>query len=290
MATDSVRCVLVKIHGIGQQPEDWSKDFDTALAAQLTAGEQALLAQQSVWWAPLSRLPGLPTASLGPGVRANNTATSTTNQAFVDYSHYLATSGAGAPGAGDATAGHPADVGSVVGGLANQVIKIGNQQIAMADHVTDVANYIGNNRIRLAIQECLSTALLQMQQAHPSATMILASHSQGTIIAYDMLRLFAARVPTLKIWVSMGCPLAWYLNGASWGSNEIEMSAIRQWVNLYDPQDAVGQDLDRLTSWSPIVPEDINVDNVAHSLHPHDHWNNPVVVAKYVELIRAALA
>ena len=72
MATDSIRCVLVKIHGIGQQPQDWSRDFDTALANELTASEQARVAQQSVWWAPLSRLPGTSTAALGSGLASGS--------------------------------------------------------------------------------------------------------------------------------------------------------------------------------------------------------------------------
>jgi hypothetical protein len=289
--TDNVRCVLVKIHGIGQQPQDWSKDFDDALAAALTPGELAVLAQQSVWWAPLSRLPGTPTRALpGAGVAPGSTATTATNQAFVEYSRHLARSMATTgPRSTLPSGARSFDLGSVIGGLTGQLITLGTQQISMADHAADVANYIGNNQIRLAIQETLSSVLLAMQADHPKATLILGSHSQGTIISYDMVRLLAGQLSSMKVWVSMGCPLGWYLDGASWGPNEMEMSAGLRWVNLYDPQDVVGQDLDRLASWSPVVPEDIDVNNVGQGLHPHDHWHNPAVVARYVELIQASL-
>jgi hypothetical protein len=264
-------------------------DFDAALAAQLTPVELAALDQASVWWAPLSRLPFTAPTARAPGVAPSQTASVATAQAYTDYAKYLAASSA--PTTPAATAPHLAavDVGSLLGGLAKRVIKIGSDQFSMLDHVTDVANYIGNNRIRIAIQECLAKVLAAKQAAHPNATMILGSHSQGTIISYDVLRLMLGELPALKIWVSMGCPLGWYLDGASWGSNELEMIAAMRWLNLYDPQDVVGKDLKSLTNWSPAVPQDVNVNNVGHSLDAHDHWHNPDVVSQYVQLIRGAL-
>jgi hypothetical protein len=279
MAND-IRCAVIEIHGIGNQKPDWSKDFDTALTGQLTDDEQARLARKAVWWADLSRLPGAsPTAAVPTG---GATSTTATRQAYVDYAHHLA-------GASGAPAGGPADLGSTLGGIMNRVIKLKNDPVTVADHIADVANYVGNNKIRLAVQERLSAALFGMQADHPDATLIIASHSQGTIIAYDMVRLLAGQLPVLKVWVSMGCPLGWYLPAANWGDNTIELPATLRWINLYDPQDIVGQDLDRLAHWTPAVPEDINVNNVAQGLDPHDHWHNPVVVDKYVELIRAAI-
>jgi hypothetical protein len=290
MTTDDVKVVLVKIHGIGQQPENWSADFDAALAAQLTPAELAAVDQASVWWAPLSRLPFTPTTARASAAAPSQTASVATAQAYTDYAKYLAASSA--PPATTAAAPHLAavDIGSLLGGLANRVINIGSDQFSMLDHVTDVANYIGNNRIRIAIQECLAKVLAAKQAAHPDATMILGSHSQGTIISYDVLRLMLGELPGLKVWVSMGCPLGWYIDGASWGSNELEMVAALRWLNWYDPQDIVGKDLKSLTNWSPAVPEDVDIDNVGHGLDAHDHWHNPEVVNQYVQLIRAVLA
>jgi hypothetical protein len=268
--------VLVKIHGIGNQPQNWSKDFDAALAAQLPAAKQATFVNQSVWWADLSSIPGAPvTAAVAP---AGTTAITATQQAAADYAAHLEVQQAAAAGA---TAG----LGSVIGGLVHGVFGFKDGPVSVADHVADVANYIGNNRVRLAIQERLATALFGAQRDFPNAGIILGSHSQGTIIAYDVLRLLAGQLPAIDTWVTMGCPLGWYLGPPNWGDNEIELPGTVQWLNWYDPKDFVGQDLQRLARWTPAAPQDTDVDNVGHGLDAHDHWHNPVVIAGYAALI-----
>ena len=280
MTTDDVRCVLLKIHGIGNQRPEWSGDFDAALTSQLTALELAAFSHQSVWWADLSRLPGPPAAAgLAP---TGHTSSTSTMQAYVDYARYLMSHPASAASA-------ITDLGSLIGNLVNNVMDLQDGLVSLADHVTDVANYVGNNGIRLSVQQRLMASLFAAQAAHPQAALILASHSQGTIISYDVLRLLARQLPALKVWVTMGCPLGWYLGGASWGHNEIDLPGTVRWINLYDRNDLVGRDLELLAQWMPTVPEDIDVDNVGLGLHPHDHWRNPVVVAQYVGLIRQAL-
>src|SRR5205814_1015948 len=104
---------------------------------------------------------GTPTRALpGGGVAPGSTATTATNQAFVEYSDHLARSMMNTGARSTLPSGARSfDLGSVIGGLAGQVIKLGTQQISMADHATDVANYIGNNQIRLAIQDTLASAL-----------------------------------------------------------------------------------------------------------------------------------
>src|SRR5436309_3996510 len=108
MSPNGVRCVLVKIHGIGNQMPTWSSEFDAALGdrlATLPPEQQARVVNDSVWWADLSRLPGVrargqrgPAAAAGP-------ASPSYQIAYEQYTLYLAANDA-------AMSGDPRKLGS----------------------------------------------------------------------------------------------------------------------------------------------------------------------------------
>ena len=282
MLSPDVRCALVKIHGIGTQPETWSRDFDTLLSARLATlapDQQAQIVQESVWWADLSRLPG---QGLARAAAPAGTGSATYDLAYQQYTTYLA--------ANQVAISRSAEAFTLpFGDFAGQVIaRLRDGLVTVGDQAKDVANYVRNNGVRLAIQKRLSDSLFKVHAEHPQATIILGSHSQGAIIAYDVLRLIGPQLGPV-VWVTMGSPLAWYLNVGHWGAERLGIRETTTWLNYYDPRDIIGNVLAGLVRWPRPQPEDIDVDNVAQGLDAHDHWRNPEVVERYFQLIKRHL-
>jgi hypothetical protein len=223
---------------------------------------------------------GAAPASLGqPATLAQPTATADVEYglAYQSYGNYLASGGDPARG-GPAAFGLP-DPRTILLNLKSGVV-------SAADQSNDVASYVAQNGVRAQVLNRLSLKLYQVHDTYPNAVLILGSHSQGTMVSYDVLRQVHSRLPRLATWVTMGCPLAWYLNSARWGTEQLDISSALTWLNFFDNQDMVGKTLAPLVHWPAPQPQDINVDNVAHGLHPHDHWHNPDVVHRYGDLIR----
>jgi hypothetical protein len=282
MPTSDVRCALVKIHGIGNQPEDWSRDFDALLderLATLPAGQREQIVQHAVWWADLSRLPGL--EAIGPEA-VGTTERVTYELAYQQYMMYLAANEAAVS---PSTEGMESRFGDFARGIFDRIRDIA---LTPADNANDVANYVSNNAVRLAVQRRLGDRLFEVRAAHPGATIIVGSHSQGTIIAYDVLRLLGPQLGQL-VWVTMGSPLGWYLNFGRWGGDRLGIPEAMRWLNLYDRNDIVGRAVGGLVHWAAPRPEDIDVDNTGQGLGAHDHWHNRTVVEQYFTLIAEAL-
>lgn len=288
MLTSDVRCVLITIHGIGQQAADWHQQFDQALDAALglTTDQRARFVNESVWWADLSALPstgGVAAGGVGhPAELARPTAAVDVEYGLVhrSFSNYLASGGDPAMG-GTAAFGLP-DPRTIITNLRDVVFNA-------ADQANDVASYVSNNGVRAQIMNRLGSKLYQVHDSHPQANIILASHSQGTMVSYDVLRLASSRLPRLTTWVTMGSPLAWYLNAAKWGRELLSTSTALTWLNFFDDHDIVGKALAPLVGWAAPRPQDVNVDNVGQGLGAHDHWHNPTVVQRYADLIRPRL-
>ena len=232
----------------------------------------------SAWWADVSKLPGIgaPAAAGAPAIGANFTYTLVQN----DYMNYL-------QGAGATTAGVTAGFG-----LPNPlkiIARLKDVTVRAGDSANDVANYVSNNSVRIQMLHRLSDKLFEVQAAHPGARIILGSHSQGTIIAYDVLRLSGSQLSHLATWVTMGSPLGWYLRFLRWGDEALDMPPSLTWLNFYDDEDKVGKGLAGLIAWPSPTPQDIDVDNRANGLDAHDHWHNPDVVERYFDLIRQYL-
>ncbi len=284
--------VLVKIHGIGNQKPDWSSWFDAGLSeklAALPAAQQGRVVNESVYWADLSELPaataGAPTPSAvtapaGPNSMAYNLA-------YQRYAQYLLAPELGA--AATPAELHLPDLTRVVANLKDVAVRA-------VDQANDVANYVSNNGVRLAIQSRLGDKLFEAQARYPGSRIILGSHSQGTIIALDVLRLLGAQLPQIAAWVTMGSPFGWY-ETIRWVVPEVDLPHGVKWLNLYDPNDRVGKELaplvGRLVStnqWTAPLPDDVNVNNTGAGLDAHDHWHNPAVLEQYVSLISGLLA
>ncbi len=286
MVNSNVRCALVKIHGVGNQAEDWSSGFDAMLdshMATLSATQRDAFVNESVWWADISHL--LVTPASGAGLTAGVVATTPTlaqTQALLanEYMNYLEQGGA-AEGAMPAVFGLP-DPTKVFARLKDVVV-------SYADSANDVANYVSNNNARLQILHRLRAKLVEVSTSYPNASIILGSHSQGTIVCYDLLRLGGGDFPNLSTWVTMGCPLNYYLNFLRWGTAQLEVRSNLTWLNYFDSGDKVGKAISGLTDWASPTPTDLDVDNRGNGLDAHDHWHNPSVVERYFELVQQHL-
>ena len=280
MADTDVRCVLVKIHGIGQQREpDWHQDFDQKLEAALAglgAAQRGAFVNESVYWADLSALfasPGGRPADLGQPAATVDVEYGLAHQSF---SNYLASGGNPAMGS-PAAFGLP-DPRSVL-------MRLKDVTFSAADEANDVAGYVANNGLRTQIQNRLATKLYALHDRYVNANLILGSHSQGTMVSYDVLRAVASRLPRLGTWVTMGCPLAWYLTAGKWGRDILDVRPALTWLNYFDDQDPVGKALAPLIDWAAPKPQDSDVDNTGQGLHAHDHWHNPTVIQNYAALV-----
>ena len=56
-------------------------------------------------------------------------------------------------------------------------------------------------------------------------------------------------------------------------------AALQAWLG------ASGQAVAHLVNWTKPAPDDIDVDNVDQGLDGPDHWRNPSVVHRYLELV-----
>jgi hypothetical protein len=292
MPPSDVRCVLVKIHGIGNQKKDWSKRFDAMLKQHidtLPTDKQARFVNESVYWADVSTVPGLGApagVAGGPAAAGGAPAAAQVSQfqQYVllqqSYMSYLEGGGATAPGGAPAAFGLP--------NPAKIIAKLKDVTVKAADTANDVANYISNNGVRIQMQHRLSDKLFEVRATFPNATVILGSHSQGTIVAYDVLRLMGGAFPKLTTWVTMGSPLGWYFS-LRWGEEQLSLPPALTWLNYFDDEDKVGKDVKKLIDWPKPVPTDIDVNNTGVPLDAHDHWHNPAVVQRYFDLISPLL-
>ena len=171
------RCIAILVHGVGSQKKSWSQGFRQALKVELgsAAARTKLL---DAYWAPLSTAKQAFRPTLAPtpldttGVALED---ETYRRAALEFSRMLA----GEAGAPIGALGFgPSDVSEWIRGKLE-----GAQEL-----VVDVGNYVARNGVRTAVQNVLHDRLGEAVAERPDAPVVLVSHSQGTIISYDVLR------------------------------------------------------------------------------------------------------
>jgi len=258
--------VLILIHGLGDQQADWSDSFEQALEVELKEKwmpDRVL----NAYWANLS-----------------------VNAAFADVPRLLAENVDMQKFAHQLLTGRSdgvlplRDVVRAIAAADRDVLmnaKDLTRLVGLLDQlIVDVGNYVTDNAVRTAIQNVLHARLSEATERFPGAAIILASHSQGTMVSYDVLQQAAGSYPSLRIWITMGCPAEKYFTLFRWGDQRIGIPAGRpRWVNLWDSQDIVGRALSTLIPWGNIVDTEVNNHDAPECADAHDHWNNPQVVA-----------
>ena len=273
---------LVIIHGIGNQKKTWSGNFRTAMKAELGEDASRVLIVDA-WWAPLSTLKETFRPTLA-GTRSSRSRSrvagvddDTYARAMRDYARMLAVD-AGAPPR------------TLTFGPGDIIDFIKRKLPQASDIVGDAANYIARNGVRTGMQNVLHEALGEAGAQDGATPVVLAGHSQGTIVSYDVLRQAGMNYPGVQTWVTMGSPLKKYLGfPMEWGGKQFGVPTDIRWLNLFDKKDIVGKELKGAVDWAKPKVEDKQVDNARNAGGAHDHWGNPQVVKAIAAEVRAVL-
>jgi len=183
----------------------------------------------------------------------------------------------------------------------------------------DVAGYVCDNEERERVRSFVAEALTRLAYRTDVEHIILNTHSNGTVIAFDILRHLPEDViDKIKVFVTSGSPLRKYVDLFSWGKEIQTNSTLDPWYNFYDPRDPVGDRLEPPVSWRvgqpvPVSDEtlfsridfnseqshrvhitDLSVDNVQWStgsgLRAHNYWDNEAqFVPQLAEMVRAVV-
>jgi hypothetical protein len=168
----------------------------------------------------------------------------------------------------------------------------------------DVACYICHNDERERVRSFVREALMRLASRKDVGQIILNTHSNGTVIAFDVLSsLPKETVDKIKVFVTAGSPLRKYVDLFHWGTEFRCHYRFMPWYNFWDELDPVADPLEPPLTWrvrdkllspyatnlfSRIEPDtevscclpvkDWRIDNVKYSpdgvLKAHNYWDN----------------
>lgn len=174
----------------------------------------------------------------------------------------------------------------------------------------DVAAYVARNDLRERVRSFVQDALLRLAGRDDVTRIVINSHSQGTVLSFDVLReLSFSGIPKVKAFVTNGSPLRKYTDMFCWGNEVGCIKEVPEWINYWDPKDPVADPLFPQT-WQPggsanpaadgpglyqaldaqkgtltsMAIKDQRVDNLQNSvgggLQAHNYWDNDLDVVK----------
>jgi hypothetical protein len=135
------------------------------------------------------------------------------------------------------------------GGLRGTVITLEN----------DVAAYVVRDELRQRVRSFVNESLMRLAYRQDVDGIIVNAHSQGTVVAFDVLRDFAVvAIDRVKALVTAGSPLRKYVQLFAWGA---EIGCIYgidngkgRWTNFWDARDPVADPLTAPSAWHPGQP------------------------------------
>jgi hypothetical protein len=191
----------------------------------------------------------------------------------------------------------------------------------------DVAAYVTRDVLRQRVRSFVTESLLRLAHRPDVDGIIVNSHSQGTVIAYDVVRDFpVVSIDKIKAFVTSGSPLRKYVDLFAWGREVGCIYGINKgqgkWTNFWDPRDPVADPLAARVDWHPGQPaepqagqehlfravdretggvksdfsiEDRRVDNLKNScgrgLQAHNYWDNTTqFLPRFVAITRSVAA
>jgi hypothetical protein len=167
----------------------------------------------------------------------------------------------------------------------------------------DVAVYVSHNDLRERVRGFVREALLRLCYRTDIGGIVVNSHSNGTVVAFDVLReLPPSAIGKIRALVTAGSPLRKYTRLLDWGDDVGRVHDIPIWRNFWDRHDPVADPLEPGSGWRPgarphhtspglyrwVNPDsgesvpagviDVELDNLRHSagggLQAHNYWDN----------------
>ncbi|MBV9258836.1 MAG: hypothetical protein JO215_12550, partial [Ktedonobacteraceae bacterium] len=198
-----------------------------------------------------------------------------------------------------------------------QVVQAVPQPSSLQFLEDDVACYVCHNEERERVRSFVRDALMRLACRDDVDNIILNTHSNGTVVAFDVLRHLPAQTTNkIKAFITAGSPLRKYVDLFDWGNQVQSPYQVEPWYNFWDPYDPVADPLDPPKSWRLgdevqsldeklfsridlnsekscyIRVYDHSVNNIAHSygggLQAHNYWDNEVdFVPRLAEIVYA---
>ncbi len=116
----------------------------------------------------------------------------------------------------------------------------------------DVCAYVCRNDLRERVRGFIWEALRRLAARPDVSTIVLNTHSNGTVMGFDFLRdasdAIASRV---GLFVTAGSPLRKYVDLFSWGPEVGDLTEAGPWLNFLDLKDPVADPLAHALPWSP---------------------------------------
>jgi hypothetical protein len=115
----------------------------------------------------------------------------------------------------------------------------------------DVCGYICRNDLRERIRWFVREALLRLAARRDLGSIVVNSHSNGTVISFDAIRdLPAAAAQRVRLLVTAGSPLRKYAELFTWGHEVGNVRQVGEWINFFDPRDPVADPLAHPVGWT----------------------------------------
>jgi hypothetical protein len=172
-------------------------------------------------------------------------------------------------------------------GQAVAVAALPGQDIVelLAYELDEIAGYLFNPLIYNKIQSRLYLGLNQAAQIGDS--IVIASHSLGTLVAFDGLRALGRKF-NVSTFFTLGSPLAKLrlLGNRSADLGEISYDHVGAWLNFYDTSDPIANPLGPSFPLPGYRLRDVFVDVASAPLPAHDYFNNPEVLAEIARALR----
>jgi hypothetical protein len=182
----------------------------------------------------------------------------------------------------------------------------------------DIVTYICRNDLRERVRDFVREALLRLCSREDVDRVVVNSHSLGTVVAFDALRVLPApSAAAVKRLVTAGSPLRKFADIFYWGT---DAGCIYQfpWTNFWDGEDPVADPLAPDQKWrrgNEVPPtdglshlytatdansganlnirmDDVKVTNEAHGagggLPSHNYWDSSEFVQKLADLLAAS--
>jgi hypothetical protein len=153
----------------------------------------------------------------------------------------------------------------------------------------DVAAYVCHNDERERVRSFVRDVITQLANRTDVAGIVINAHSNGTVVAFDVLRDLPSNVAEKILWfITAGSPLLKYTEIFHWGSEVGSIQKVGKWTNFWDKKDLVADRLDSKGVYQYYDPsgrethkysiDDKPVDNVKYSsgsgLRAHNYWDN----------------